>query len=162
MCGSDAMGEAGVSCCQSHRHPIHPTPNQAPAGKEEACETRLAQLQTPTTHPRPDERTPALWALHLLLISFICPPPAPALRLTPLPESSWAGSLMWSINLWKQDETLHASMNCQGNKKWEPFQTLYPCLTWYRGKLLQLHNVTDACRKVEKKKGWKGRVLTPL
>lgn len=113
MCGSDAMGEAGMSCCQSHRHPIHPTSNQAPAGKEEACETRLAQLQTPTTHPRPDERTSALWALHLLLIYFICPPPAPALRLTPLPESSWAGSLMWSINLWKQDEILHASMNFQ-------------------------------------------------
>lgn len=82
------MGKAGVSCCQSHRqHNQHST---RLLQVRVTCETKLAHIQAPNTHLRPEECASALWVLHLLLSHFICRPPAPAHRLTPLAPSSWA------------------------------------------------------------------------
>lgn len=82
-------------CCQSH--------------KTTQWEFNQACCQRKKTHvkrdwPRSKYQVPpskywwiyinALWALHLLVIKFICRPPVPARRLTFLQDSSWAPFLI--------------------------------------------------------------------
>lgn len=128
------------------------------------CETKLAQIRAPSTHLRLEERTPALRVLHLLLIHFVCPPPAPAHRLAPLAASSWEGCL----NLWNMALQIRSYSSVKKKKKKAHSQRLYlflkACLwkkTLPRWQSSTLWFVTNLWQKVDNrlKPTWSDRVV---
>lgn len=83
-------------CCQSPRqHNEHST---SAARKENTCETQLALLQVPNAPSQSWYIYISPWALHLLVIHFICSPPVQYIDRHPQPHphlcnSSWAACL---------------------------------------------------------------------